>query len=310
MDNKRNKCHLVYLASNQTGLDIERFEITRLMAQFGMVNTGLACREDASPYNWEVSRSLIESADLFILLLGDDYGPMLPTGISYLHREFVHAKSLNKPVLAFVKNSIVGEPKNEDQRRLTSFHRTVMQQSAYKLWHLREELLLHVRAAISSNLLTIGPGWVPVNKVNMQGEDKTEPKKEVQITGRQKQVISRQILNLQVTSKVYQGGNLTLTESYVPSRLDLLFETLKDLLKAGASEDRLRKKIEAMVAENVKKEQLKKYPQAHAVDDVRLSRSQFQQILKSWHDLGLVSYSGSGIRVSWKLAQDASELQS
>lgn len=101
-----DKRYLVYLASNASGLDVERYEVQRLMARHGMVNVGLACREDAGPYDWNLVRSQIESADLFILLLGDDYGPMAPTGISFLHREFVHAKSLNKPTLAFIKNSL------------------------------------------------------------------------------------------------------------------------------------------------------------------------------------------------------------
>ena len=93
---------MVYLASNAKGLDLERYEIQRVMARLGMFDIGLIYREDASPYNWDLIRGQIRCADLF-LLLGDDYGPMTPTGISYLHREYVHAKSVNKPTLAYIK---------------------------------------------------------------------------------------------------------------------------------------------------------------------------------------------------------------
>ncbi|HUH57273.1 MAG TPA: hypothetical protein VL020_02025, partial [Pseudomonadales bacterium] len=64
-----NKRFLVYLASNHIGLDVERHELQQLMASYGMVNVGLVCREDVSPYNWPLVRELIESCDLFILLL-------------------------------------------------------------------------------------------------------------------------------------------------------------------------------------------------------------------------------------------------
>lgn len=303
MKSSSNKRYLVYLASNLQGLDIERYEIQRLMAQYDMVNVGLVCREDASPYDWALVRSQIESADLFILLVGDSYGPILPTGISYLHREFVHAKSLNKPILAFLKNSVSEQPVNEEQRRLVGLHRTVMQQAAYKLWHLRDELLSHVRAALSSSLLTIGSGWVPANQVNLEQSPYTQQKVE-SLSERQRQALSRQMLNLQMTSKVYQAGNLFLEDSYVPSRLDLLYQVLQSLLAEGASEERLRKQIESLVFSEVKQELLARHPQAHAVDDVRISRNQFQQILKSWQDLGFIRPRTVNNRTLWGLATE------
>lgn len=303
IDNSNKKRYLVYLASNQPGLDIERYEISRLLAQHGMLNIGLPCWDDASPYDWELVKEQIEIADLFILLLGDGYGPVLPTGISYLHREFVHAKSLNKPVLAFLKNSLPEQLVTEEQRRLAGLHRIITQQAAYKFWHLRDELLAHVRAAVSSSLLTIGPGWVPTNSsANNQQETRPQSSQNKEsLTNRQRQSLSRQMLNLQVSSKVYEGGNLTLINSFVPSRLDLLYQILQGLLQEGASEDRLRKHVEQLIAEDVKKEQLERHPNAHAVDDIRVSRNQFQQILKSWNDLDLVKFSGIGSRVVWQL---------
>lgn len=300
INNSNKKRYLVYLASNQPGLDIERYEISRLLAQHGMLNIGLPCWDEASPYDWELVKEQIEIADLFILLLGDSYGPILPTGISYLHREFVHAKSLNKPILAFLKNSLPEQLLNEEQRRMAGLHRIITQQAAFKFWHLRDELLAHVRAAVSSSLLTIGAGWLPANSVNQEERPQTYKKQE-NLTSRQRQALSRQMLNLQVSSKVYEGGNLTLINSFVPSRLDLLYQVLQELLQEGVSEDRLRKHIEQLVAGDVKKEQLERHPNAHAVDDIRISRNQFQQILKSWNDLGLVQFSGTGSRVIWQL---------
>lgn len=297
-----DKRYMVYLASNAQGLDIERYEMQRQLARHGMVNIGFACRDDAGPYDWNLVRSQIESADLFILLLGDDYGPMAPIGISYLHREFVHAKSLNKPTLAFIKNSLPEKNHSEEQRRLAGFHRIVAQQSPYKVWHLREELLSQVRAALSSNLLTIGPGWVPSHcAVAVAGPaaavvvpDKTEP-----LTARQRLARSRQMLNLQVTAKVYQGGNLSLEEVLLPARLDQLFSSLAPQLKQAVSEDRLRTQLEVAISATVKAQLLQRREKAHAVDDIRISRAQFHQMLQSWQELGLIRSSGDASRSLW-----------
>lgn len=309
MNNTNNKRHLVYLASNLQGLDIERYEIQRLMAAYNMVNVGLVCRDDAGPYDWDLVRSQIESADLFILLVGDNYGPMLPTGISYLHREYVHARTLNKPILAFLKNCVPEHGGSIEQQRLASLHQMVRQQSAYKLWHLRDELLSHVRAALSSSLLTIGDGWLPAGQLHAADKafttSSSNSTRVENLTPRQRQALARQMLNLQVSSKVYQAGNLSLEESYVPSRLDLLYQVLVPLFKEKASEDRLRQQVEKLVYDEVKKELLRRHPQAHAVDDVRVSRSQFQKILKSWHDLGYIVPHAGKNRTQWSLLAEA-----
>ncbi|QQD21425.1 DUF4062 domain-containing protein [Oceanospirillaceae bacterium ASx5O] len=296
-----DKRYLVYLASNASGLDVERYEVQRLMARHGMVNVGLACREDAGPYDWNLVHSQIESADLFILLLGDDYGPMAPTGISFLHREFVHAKSLNKPTLAFIKNSLPEKNHTEAQRRLLGLHRIVAQQSPYKLWHLREELLSQVRAALSSNLLTIGPGWIPAQcSVAPPPAVAVPAATEEPMTPRQRQSRSRQMLNLQVTAKVYQGGNLSLEEVLLPARLDKLLNPLQGLLQKGASEDRLRSQLEGLISPTVRTQLLERKPNAHAVDDIRISRTQFQQMLQNWKVLGLIRSNGEAGRAVWQ----------
>ncbi len=303
-----DKRYLVYLASNARGLDVERYEVQRQMARHGMVNIGFACREDAGPYDWNLVRAQIESADLFILLLGDEYAPMAPTGISFLHREFVHAKSLNKPTLAFIKNTLPEKNLTEDQRRLQGFHRIVAQQSPYKLWHLREELLTQVRATLSGNSLSIGAGWVPCRS-SVSGAASVEPVKE-QLTdpaiARQRQTLIRQSVSLQVTAKVYQGGNLSLEEVLLPARMDQLLSYMAQVLQQSASEDRLRNHLESQIAATVRAQLLQRNPQAHAVDDVRISRSQFQQFLALWKELGFIRSQGEGARTQWMLAESRS----
>lgn len=108
------------------------------------------------------------------------------------------------------------------------------------------------------------------------------------------------MLNLQITAKVYQGGNLALEEVLLPARLDKLLSPLQALLQKGASEDRLRGQLEGLIAPTVREQLLQRRPNAHAVDDIRISRSQFQQMLQNWKVLGLIRVSGESGRSVWQ----------
>lgn len=298
--------HIVYLASTAEGLDIERYELERQLARNNMINNGFAYREEAGSYDWNLVRQQIEKADLFILLLGDCYGPMAPTGISFLHREFVHAQSLGKPILAFIKNTLPEKNLSEDQRRLTGFHRIVTQQAPYKLWHLREELMSHVRASLANQSLP--GGWVrsgaetAVAATAVKSSVEVNPEPSDRLTAKQRLARVKQVVSLQVAAKVYEAGNLTREEVILPVRLDQLLQGVLHLLRTGASEDRLRSQLESVLANKVSDQLLKRHVNAHAVDDIRVSRGQFQQILKSWESLGLVSGRGEPGRSVWTVS--------
>jgi len=293
------KRYLVYLASNHEGLELERYEMRRQLARHGMLDIGIPCREDAGPYDWDLVRSQIEICDMFILLLGGKYGPMSPTGISHLHREFVHARSMNKPTFAFIKNIPPENNPTEDIRRLAGFHRVVAQQSPYKLWHLREELMTHLRASLSSPHFKVGQGWVPTHSVVIPPVAASELNGGTALTASQRLARSRQMINLQVTAKVYQGSNLSLEEVLLPARMDQLLLGITTALKSGASEDRARSQLEAAISPSIQKQLLKLHPQAHAVDDVKISRGQFQQMLTQWQELGYIKSNEEGSRATW-----------
>ena len=302
------KHHLVYLASTAEGLELERYELERQLARHNMINVGFAYREDASPYDWNLVRQQIEKAELFVLLLGDSYGPMAPTGISFLHREFVHAQTLGKPIVSFVKNTLPERNLTEEQRRLSGFHRVVTQQSPYKLWHLRDELMSHVRNTLGSQQLR--GGWAPVNYGAAEPVSVTESpaplaKAKSKLSAKQRMARAKQVVSLQVAAKVYEAGNLSREEVLLPVRLDHLLQGVLHLLRSGASEDRLRAQLESVISKKISDQLLKRHPQAHAVDDVKISRGQFQQVLKSWEGLGLVVGRGEPGRSVWSVAEAA-----
>ena len=298
----QTKRFLVYVASNHTGLESERYEVTRQLARMGILCCGFPCREDTSPYDWNLARSQIEDADLFVMILGDEYGPMAPTGISYLHREMVHAQSLSKPVLSFVKNSLPSQQQTEDQRRLAGFH-GVVSKGTYRLWHLREELIAHVKTAVVNGLSNKSGGWLKLDSVD-EAPTKPLPESAARVDSKQWMLKTRQLMRLQFSAKVYEAGNNTLEEISVSQRWDALFVCAGAILKSPSSEDRLRQGLESLVEGEVKRRLLQQHPSAHAVDDIRINRGQFQQLLEQWLEHDLVVKQQRGGRSAWQLTPE------
>ncbi|WP_221798582.1 DUF4062 domain-containing protein [Oceanobacter mangrovi] len=299
--------HMVYLASNMDGLELERYEIQRLLARNGMIDVGIACPPAGVNYDWNLVRQQIEMADLFILLTGDSYGPVTQTGISHLHREYVHARTLDIPVIGFLKKLPTGNL-NPEQLRLKGFYQMVTQQISYKLWHLRDELLAYVKSNLKSIQPTLGVGWSPADPVPETPQLPAPRPQAIApgISAREKMELSRKEVKLVVSAKVYEGGNLTPEEVILPARLDQLFRALQGSFTSSTSEDRIRAGLESVISDTVRKQLLGRRPSAHAVDDIKLSKIQFRSILESWQLLGLVEHQFHSGRDFWKAIPEAS----
>ena len=79
---------LVYVSSLPDDV-AARFEVDRQVALAGAVGAGLVWDARYAQYDWELVKKQIAQADAFLLLLGENYGPTTPTGISFQHRELV-----------------------------------------------------------------------------------------------------------------------------------------------------------------------------------------------------------------------------
>jgi hypothetical protein len=301
----QTKRFLVYVASNHKGLESERYEVTRQLARMGILCCGFPCREDTSPYDWNLARSQIEDADLFIMILGDEYGPMAPTGISYLHRELVHAQSLSKPVLSFVKNSLPSQQQTEDQRRLAGFH-GVISKGTFRLWHLREELVSHVKTAVVNALANKTGGWLKLDPVESSpaAVARVETPATNKVDNKQWMLKTRQLMRMKFSAKVYEAGNNTLEEVSVSLRWDAIFGAVGDVMKSASSEDRLRAVLEKLVVTEVKRRLLQQHPSSHAVDDIRINREQFQGLLVQWSEHDLIENNQRGARNAWQLTAE------
>lgn len=286
---------LIYVSSLPCDAEF-RFEVDRQIALSGALGCGLAWQSDFAEYDWALVKRQIEQADAFLLLLGEEYGPTTPTGISFQHRELVHAQSLHKPVYYMMHTSMDGHEAADI--RLNELRQQVRAQVSGKIWHLKDELTVHVKTLLKN--------WKrDVQSLRMMGAPPAVPARAVApvISSKiaLKAVPPREQIELITQGNVYKGGNLAPKVVKIPMKTDRIWRSIQPLLRLGTSEDRLRSHMEQVITGEVKNRLLSDNPGSHAVDGVRIERNQFRNILDGWATGGFVLNKAQGARTIWSL---------
>lgn len=122
----------VFVSSTMKDLPNERFAVVDRLKSF---NVDVINAEDVKPNgygSWETLEAEINSADIFILILGNTYGwipkegPKNELGLSVTHLELKHAQKISIPVLSFLKNLEYGtDSSSEDAKNRDAFRNTV-----------------------------------------------------------------------------------------------------------------------------------------------------------------------------------------
>lgn len=121
------KRYTAFLSSTQAGLEQEREGAYHALkaAQLDVVRMEDFQRDGTYP--WDACAAAIEQCDLFVLLLGHEYGSEVHgSGRSYTHAEYEHARRYGLPVFAFVKAGLEAAAlAGPDALRLQDFHATI-----------------------------------------------------------------------------------------------------------------------------------------------------------------------------------------
>ena len=107
--------------------------------------------QSAGTDGWSECVTSLESCDVYVLLLGHNYGSALAdTGLSYTHAEYERARALAMPVFPFVKSGIESAMwQARDPLRLQDFYATVMEAHVVRqpLFRDTDELADSIRRA-------------------------------------------------------------------------------------------------------------------------------------------------------------------
>jgi hypothetical protein len=289
-----SKKYLVYICSNHEGLDQERNELCKVIAKLGAIPVSVPFLPEGSPYDWPSTKQLIDDADYFVCLLGDNYGPLSNTGISYIHKEVVYAQSKHKPIVSFLKNSMSDVRLSTSERQHLDGFKNILIKSMFKYWHLRVELITHVKNSLSY-LFTSKPqlGWQNIAPAASDTQKAAPQKVPLKASARDFLAKSRQSIPLRCSAKVFVRGNFSVIEQQVPIKLDEIFLAMAPQLVHPTTEDRMRGALEDYLADHHKALFSEGVDHAHAVADIKVLISQFQLVKVQIRALGLIEEAGA-----------------
>ena len=289
-----SKKYLVYICSNHDGLEQERLELCKEVAKLGAIPVSIPYVTQGSPYDWPSTKQLIDSADYFVCLLGDHYGPLSNTGISYIHKEVVYAQSKNIPIVSFLKNSMSDARISTTERQHLAIFKSILIKSTHKYWHLQVELITHVKNSVGY-LFTSKPqaGWNKVVDIKAAKVNSTPDKVPLKASAREFLAKARQTIALRCSAKVFVSGNFSVIEKQLPLKLDDIFLAVAPQLVHPITEDRMKSALEDYITDHHKSLFSNGVDRAHAVADIKMLISQFQLVKVQLRALGLIEEAGA-----------------
>lgn len=164
MDDKK---YQVFVSSTYVDLIDARKKIIETVLSLYHFPVGMEMFSADDSEQWEIIRETIDASDYYIIIIGHKYGSISAAGISYTEMEYDYAKSLNIPVLAFIRNRDVLTKPNEREtdhakvERLEAFIEKAKANKMCDFWESIEDLATKVAIALPKVMRrTPRIGWV------------------------------------------------------------------------------------------------------------------------------------------------------
>ena len=276
----------VFLSSTYEDLTQERLELEQCLYELGCIPTGLNGLQDRDDKTWPIIKQLINDSDFFVSIVAGRYGATSPSGVSYPHREYVHALAQRKPIVAFIHEfpgALPTEKKEVDKvanLRLYEF-KSLLQKQDTLLWSASHSLVAMAKVKVQQLILNHeNAGWVkqssfksqcfnadannppPLGGMNKQASSSSStmstrsgfmPQESVK-SHQQKPIsswsmddLSLEKIDLNFEYVLSQGGFSKTVSGHTVLTLDQCFTKLSSHLVTGGSEERLQRLFNAML---------------------------------------------------------------
>lgn len=149
-----NKKYQVFVSSTYVDLIEARKKIIETVLSLYHFPVGMEMFSADDSEQWEIIRETIDASDYYVIIIGHKYGSISSEGISYTEMEYDYAKSLNIPVLAFIRNRDVGTKAHEresnplNEQRLNSFIEKAKANKMCDFWESIDDLATKVAIAL------------------------------------------------------------------------------------------------------------------------------------------------------------------
>lgn len=160
------KYYQVFVSSTYLDLIEERQAVMQTLLKMDCLPIGMELFPNDDTSVWGLIQKLIDNCDLYVLIVAGRYGQVSEEdGISFTEKEYLYAKSINKPILIYThKNPDSHNPKvNEkespsNKEALATFRKSLMTRSV-NLWSDLAELRANLAIDLASRLRTLEGGW-------------------------------------------------------------------------------------------------------------------------------------------------------
>src|ERR1700674_5525097 len=136
----------VFISSTFTDLREERQAVLSALLQLNAIPAGMELFPAADEDAWSLISRVIDECDYYLLLIGGRYGSVDSDGLSFTEREYDHALSKKKPVMAFLHGKPddipIGKSEKDPTTRqsLERFRAKVEKAKHVKYWTTAPEL--------------------------------------------------------------------------------------------------------------------------------------------------------------------------
>ncbi|MFC3150215.1 DUF4062 domain-containing protein [Litoribrevibacter euphylliae] len=329
----KDQRYRVFIAHDVTELESVAVEASFELVKHQCIPMGIGLNPSSQNNHWEVTRSMIDESDVVFLLVGNSYGELSPSGVSYVHMAYIYATTQGKPIFPFcLKSSEASVSKSahlQEFRKFLSSHKV-------RYWtcltDLRKQLLMAIRKLKSAHnlgLMPVSSQSTITSQENVSGQlSQTNQMKEIKALKRELEEAKKALAsapstlvtssnvalskvapsrNKRVTvsfsAKVFSGGNFkTISETWNMT-WDTVFLAVAPHMLKPISEEKIRLVISAALASDVQEPIKARYPDSHAVADIRLSNDSINRIKIYLRGQDLIREVMQGRDIRWMLTE-------
>ncbi|MDD3007210.1 MAG: DUF4062 domain-containing protein [Candidatus Pacebacteria bacterium] len=157
-----DKKYQIFISSTYEDLKEERQEVLKAILKLNHIPTGMELFHASNDDQWKVITRVIDECDYYLLIIGGRYSSLDNEGVSYTEKEFIYAKKIGKPILAFLpKDEYSVEQSEPNKDKLNNFKTSVMDGKLVAYWENKHHLNSEVILALNSIMEDYpSVGWI------------------------------------------------------------------------------------------------------------------------------------------------------
>lgn len=330
----------VYLAHDANELPELAIRASSELIKHKCLPLGVGLSPSAFNDQWKVVKAMIDEADVVLLMLGTCYGELSPSGVSYVHMAYIYASTQGKLIIPLCQkkakfhdihltelHKLIASYKirwwSDEKQQLTELLSIIRQirnlsTMGLDLADRSTGALPAVASSSNANKKTaehvVKPMMEAIDSAPLLLENerlKQEVKKlQAQLASSSSVPAAASNLpdldssvTLTYAAKVFSGGNFRAVNDEWTMSWDEVFLAAAPHMLSPISEEKMRLVISAALATKVQEPLKRKYPNGHAVADVRLTSDAMHRIKIHLRSHSLIKEALHGRDIKWRLTE-------